>query len=143
MFNDYGDIRERIAETPKWWDERGVPRYADFEPSRIADVYSQEAALIEVACAACKARLQVACSNIDADPLLKYGTPLADKIRRGELSYSEPPAHGNCEDGPSMSCQELRVLQYWYRGHRSGAWGGGWVRDPRLEVDLPGAKTSA
>jgi hypothetical protein len=36
MFQNYSDITERIAETPKWWDENGVPRYAEFEPRRAA-----------------------------------------------------------------------------------------------------------
>jgi len=26
MFEDYSDITERIAETPKWWDENGVSK---------------------------------------------------------------------------------------------------------------------
>jgi hypothetical protein len=32
----------------------------------------------------------------------------------------------------------LRVLEYWIRGHNSGAWGGDWKRDSALEVSLPG-----
>jgi hypothetical protein len=54
MFNDYSDITERIAEPPKWWDEHGVPRYADYDPWRVANIYAEETALVE---AACQARL--------------------------------------------------------------------------------------
>jgi hypothetical protein len=140
MFNDYSDIRDRIAEPPKWWDERGVPRYDDFTPRQVADVYTQEAALVEIACSACHRLLHVSFSNIDEEPLKKYGTPLADRIREGEIVYGDPPWHLRCPDGPSMTCYELRVLQYWIRGHNSGAWSGDWRRNSSLEIDLPGLR---
>jgi hypothetical protein len=138
MFHDYRDITSRIAEAPKWWDERGVPRYGEFSPRLIADTYSQEAALIEIACAKCRKALHVAISTIDDDPFARCGTPLGDRIRNGNLSYGEPPAHGDCSEGLWTTALELRVLQYWIRGHNSGAWGGDWKRDASLEVDLPG-----
>jgi hypothetical protein len=138
MFHDYQDITSRIADPPKWWDERGVPRYNDFNPRQIADVYSQEAALVEIACATCQRRLQVSVSTIDDDPLARCGTPLGDRIRKGDLSYGEPPAHGECSSGTWTPAVELRVLEYWIRGHNSGAWGGDWKRDSALEVSLPG-----
>ena len=37
MFRYDSDITERIAETPKWWDENGAPRYMEFEPRRAAN----------------------------------------------------------------------------------------------------------
>ena len=140
MFHEYQDITSRIAEPPKWWDERGVPRYEEFSPRLIADVYSQEAALIEIACGACRGRLQVAVSTIDDEPLARCGTPLGDRIRKGELSYGEPPWHGECSQGAWTAALQLRVLQYWIRGHNSGAWGGDWKRDASFEIDLPGIK---
>jgi hypothetical protein len=45
----------------------------------------------------------------------------------------DPPSYGNCQSGPSQSCYDLRVLQYWTRAE-SGY--GSWTRDPRLEVEL-------
>jgi hypothetical protein len=45
MFHHYEDILSRIAEPPRWFDARGVPRYCDFAPDRIADIYTRECAL--------------------------------------------------------------------------------------------------
>ena len=46
MFTEYNDILKKIAEPPLWWDENRVPRYVEFAPQYIADIYSDEAALI-------------------------------------------------------------------------------------------------
>ena len=140
MRQHYTDIRDKIAEPPKWWDENGVPRYIDFSPHYLADVYTQEGALVEIACAACQRLLYVAFSNILEEPLAKYGTPLADRIREGKLIYGDPPWHFNCQDGPSRACYELRVVEYWIRGHNSGGWSHQWRRESTFEIDLPGLK---
>jgi len=63
MFNDYSDITERIAEPPKWWDEYGVPRYAEYDHYQVANIYAQETALVEIACSACWRHFEVAFSN--------------------------------------------------------------------------------
>lgn len=137
MRQSYSDITDRIAEPPKWWDEFGVPRYCDFEPRALGDIYTQEGALLEIACFACRRILHVGYSNYEFEPLKKYGTPLADIIRDLSIAYGDPPAHGNCRDGLGSGCLNLRVLQYWRRGHNAGAWSGDWRRDSSLEIDLP------
>jgi len=40
---------------------------------------------------------------------------IAEAIEKGELRYGDPPNYGNCRDGASMGCYDLRVLQYWSR----------------------------
>ena len=134
MFNDYEDITERIAEPPKWWDEQGVPRYADYSPYLIWNIYASETALVEIACSACWHRFQVAFSIPGAGLQETLGNceTIAEAIEKGELHYGDPPNYGNCRDGASMGCYNLRVLQYWSRPPV-----GNWTRDSRLEIELP------
>jgi hypothetical protein len=42
MLQHYEDILSRIAEPPRGFDEHGVPRYCDFAPHRIANIYARE-----------------------------------------------------------------------------------------------------
>ena len=39
MLNAYADIRSRIAEEPKWWDEEGVPRYCEFSHKELSLIH--------------------------------------------------------------------------------------------------------
>ena len=45
MFTEYSDILDKIPEPPQWWDEHRVPRYVEFAPHLVADIYADEAAL--------------------------------------------------------------------------------------------------
>jgi hypothetical protein len=137
MFTEYKDILEKIAEPPRWWDENRVPRYADFSPWLIADIYSDEAALIEIACFGCLTIYKLACSMLHFEALQRAGLPVADAIRRGDLLMSDPPNAGCCGDGPSTGCYNLRVLEYWSRRNANRDW----TRDRSLEIDLPEKKT--
>lgn len=38
MHASYSDITDRLGE-PQWWDENAVPRYCEFEPARVANIY--------------------------------------------------------------------------------------------------------
>ena len=134
MFNGYEDITDRIGEPPKWWDEVGVPRYADFSPYLIWNIYAHETALVEIACSACWSRFQVAFSNRSVWPeVLGNCKTIAEAIEKGKLHYGDPPNYGNCEAGASMTCYDLRVLQYWLRSIPMRSW----TRDSRLEIELP------
>jgi hypothetical protein len=138
MFNDYSDITERIAEPPKWWDEYGVPRYAEYDHYQVANIYAQETALVEIACSACWRHFEVAFSIPGSglqETIGKCGS-LAEAIQKGEIHYGDPPNYGNCRDGASMGCYDLRVLQYWSRANEKHSW----LRDSRLEIELPDAR---
>lgn len=108
MLNDYSDIRSRIEEEPKWWDEYGVPRYCDFSHERVADIYANDCALVEIACQACQRRFLVAFS------WSKSSKPLTvEDIKR--LHYGDPP-NACCGIGATMNCEDLRVVEFWQRG---------------------------
>lgn len=132
MLHDYNDIRSRIPEEPKWWDESGVPRYVDFAPNHLANIYANEAALVLIACQACHTEFRVAFSNHSLG-LVFHGADatLSESIRSGRLHYGDPPNVGCCPAGATMNCDDLRVLGYWRRKDFA------WVRDSTLEIDLP------
>jgi hypothetical protein len=135
MFEDYSDITERIAETPKWWDENGVPRYVEFEPRRAANIYAVEVVLLDIACFMCLRRFQVALSGQGGAHRDENGVSLADQIRSGDIDYCDPPNYGNCRDGASTGCFNLAVLQYWRRDFLRD-----WERHASLEIVLPEMK---
>lgn len=125
MNHDYSDIRSRISEPPLWWDESAVPRYAEFAPERLSNIYAREAALVLIACQACGTRFQVALSMAMREP-----QALAMAIRDGSLHYGDPPNIGCCPAGPTMNCDDIMVLQYWHRPDFD------WIRDSSLEISI-------
>ena len=122
MNNESHDIRSRIVEPPKWWDEYAVPRYDDFAPRQAANIYAREAGLLLVECQACRTSFRVAMSGGRGS--------IAAAIRDRSLHYGDPPNIRCCEGGPSMNCVEVRMLEYWRREDFD------WERDPALEVGL-------
>jgi hypothetical protein len=125
MNTEYDDIRSRIPEPPKWWDEFAVPRYDAFSPMLTANIYAREVALLLIACQACRTEFPVCMSA---------GRELADAIKAGSLHYGDPPNVRCCPAGPSTNCLDLRVLEYWRRDDRLN-----WQRDGALEIDLSDA----
>jgi hypothetical protein len=135
MNQDYDDIRSRIPEPPKWWDEEAVPRYCDFHPKELANIYASEAALVGITCQGCGERFKVAfardrhgaiLASIDQKPYKS----IAELIRSKELHYGDPPNTGCCPAGATMNSEPRRVLEYWSRPELE------WARDPALEVDI-------
>jgi len=132
MRPDYYDIRSRIAESPSWFDDHGVPRYGEFSPRNSANLYAKEAVLAEIRCQGCDQTYRVGFSyNIEqtTDPV----RPLAQHIRAGRLDYGDPP-NACCHAGATMSSIPVRVLEYWWRQEPSKMH---WQRDASLETDLP------
>lgn len=124
MNNEYKDIRDRIPEPPKWWDEFAVPRYCDFHPREAANIYADEAALLLIECQACEREFHVCMS----------GRGAGEAIKDGSIHYGDPPNVECCYSGPTMNVRDVRVLEYWKRdafGDRQ------WVRDADLEIELP------
>lgn len=63
MNEHYKDIRSRLAEPPKWFDEHAVPRYCPFRPTRTANIYCDEAVLAVITCQGCGTPFRVAFSQ--------------------------------------------------------------------------------
>jgi hypothetical protein len=136
MHNDYTDIRSRIGEPPSWWDERAVPRYCPFSPREAANIYADEVALVEIECQACEHPFLVAfsCSEIEASMERhrgRRGATIAEQIKDKTMHYGDPPNADCCAAGPTMNCNDIRVVEYWRRNSEFD-----WVRDPSLEVEL-------
>ena len=129
MNHHYSDIRSRIPEPPRWWDENAVPRYCDFAPGEVANIYAEECALVRIACQACGKTFDVC---ISSEPMWKIGAALtlAESIEVNALSYGDPPNTQCCPAGPTMSSDTVRVLQYWRRTALD------WTRDQSFEVDV-------
>lgn len=121
MNNEYHDIRSRISEPPKWWDENAVPRFCEFAPRHAANIYAREASLVLIECQGCRTPFKVC--------VIGFGK-LAQRIRDGSLHYGDPPNVECCIGGPTMNCIDVRVLEYWRRKDSD------WERDPALEVGL-------
>lgn len=136
MNHNYADIRSRIPTPPLWFDENAVPRYSDFAPRELSNIYADEGALVEIACQSCQMRFKVAFSRSTMDDIRARMAgfepkPLADLIKENTIHYGDPPNVGCCPAGPTMNSDPLHVLEYWQRGDDFE-----WRRDPALEVDV-------
>jgi hypothetical protein len=129
MHTEYSDIMERIAEPPKWFDEHAVPRYCDFSPREVADIYASEALLAEIACQGCERRFLVAMSWCEHDGLLRK-VP-APSENRSVIHYGDPPNVSCCAAGPTMNSVPLRVVEFWSRATTDD-----WTRVPEHEGPL-------
>lgn len=131
MHENYSDIRSRIADPPKWWDEHAVPRYDEFAPHLLANIYATECCLLEIACQDCGQTFHVAMSQ---DQYGAYSTcTLRALVENKRIHYGDPPNIGCCPSGPTMNCDDLRVLQFWIKPQ---ALPFEWQRILELEVSL-------
>jgi hypothetical protein len=143
MFNYIADILERIPEPPVWWDEGGWPRYCEFHPGKVMDIYANQVALVRIACQNCGMRFSVAVTwtwtlaGIDAlqrgvakDELAEYlkTHDLKAQALARVLGWNDPPNVGCCHAGPTMSSDTVRVLEFWENGDE------GWMRLPEYEL---------
>lgn len=149
MHQHYNDILSRIADAPLWFDERGVPRYCEFAPNKLNNIYLRECALMEIACQQCRQKFIVGItlpiakswSATLADPL--DGASLADLIRRDLIHYGDPPNIRCCGAGPTMNSNPIRVIEYWHRPIQTRPGTGiiipdtmAWRRDASLEIEI-------
>jgi len=113
VHNDYADIRSRIEDKPRWFDEHGVPRYSKFEPSQCADIYASEVVLLNIICQSCQRPFQV-CMSWSLSRRALYGErSLADRAKDGAIHYGDPPNVGCCMAGPTMNSVPLYVAEFW------------------------------
>ena len=117
MNHGYEDIRSRISEEPTWYDDNGAPRYGEFVPDLCPDIYTHQVVLLRIACQACGEQFDVE----------MHGKWFANIKQPSKLHYGDPPRHG-CV-GDTMNCEDLAVLQVWYKPNAIGEW----TRRPELE----------
>ena len=166
MRHHYRDIRHRLCpvpgssvqllepKIPKWFDEHAVPRYDEFTPGQVADIYAGECCLALIACQQCGHCFSVAFSvsvmskmkghwerlgcmisaKSTPEEIAKVrdhdfikDDPLANDIRDGSLHYGDPPNIECCPAGPTMNSEMLKVIEYWKKGEHHE-----WVRDAEL-----------
>ena len=130
MLESYDDIRSKIAEQPQWWDENGVPRYCEFEPSRCANIYAREAVLFVVTCQGCGKAFHVAQSRDDMETHRLDGRTILTDIGNCDIHYGDPPNVACCPAGPTMSSEPRYVIGYW-RKNKETAYA--WRREPALD----------
>ena len=120
MHTDYSDIRDRLGE-PLWWDEVGCPRYCLFSPDHVNSIYAGEVAFLEIACQNCGRRFEVAVVS-DSFDQIEGGPSLRRRVEDNSIHYGDPPNVDCCAAGPCMNCEDLRVLQFWYRDYEAIEW---------------------
>ena len=113
MHYHYRDIRSRIAEPPKWWDEHGTPRYCDFGPGETSDIYCKECCLLRIRCQDCGAKFDVCMSWNLLDKAMHDAASLSERIENGSIHYGDPPNDRCCAAGPTMNSEPIAVLQFW------------------------------
>jgi hypothetical protein len=117
VHNDYSDIRALTKEEPKWFDEHAVPRYCDFHPKEIADIYADECCLLMIQCQGCQARFKVAISQNKWS--MAWGghekLDISERIAKEYIGFGDPPNVGCCPAGPTMTSDTIAVLEYWKR----------------------------
>jgi hypothetical protein len=129
MHNYYDDIIERLGD-PTWWDEVGCPRYCKFLPNKINDIYAKEAVLLLISCQSCECEFKVAMSIGPFDSLLGGITSLKKEILEKTIHYGDPPNINCCAAGPTMNCNDIKIIEYWERDNFS------WERKHDLEISL-------
>lgn len=151
MHQNYSDITILTKAPPKWHDENGVPRYCDFHPDQIANIYASEAVLAVIECQRCQTEFRVAFSEINQRHKLwdqaqrQRISFLSDLISNRSLHYGDPPNTDCCDAGPSMNSVPVSVEEYWFKPFIKITQPGesisdpsmmNWVRDPNFEVSI-------
>lgn len=134
MNADYSDIRNLIAVEPSWWDEHAVPRYCEFTPRDVANIYADTVCLVRITCQGCGREFKVAFSESQMDKVLHPNRPsLEEAVKTRTLHYGDPP-NVNCCAGNTMNSEPREVLEFWQRPDDPRGWD--MVRRADLEVDI-------
>ena len=128
MYTYLGDIIDKLGE-PLWWDDsQAIPRYCEFAPWEINNIYAREVALILVECQNCGHEFKIA-QNWDI-----YDSPrsLSDSIKEGYMiGFADPPNIQCCSVGPSETSDKIKVLEFWKENEEFN-----WERRPEFEVEF-------
>lgn len=132
MNNHYYDILSRIDQEPLWWDENAVPRFDEFTPHSVANIYADQVVLALITCQGCGQEYRVAFSSSAIDRHLRGQANLADQVGNKTLHYGDPPNASCCSAGPTMNSEPRRVLEFWTKAPD----GFDLIRVPDLEIDI-------
>lgn len=158
MHCDYKDITS-VMGVPKWYDVKGFPRYCNFHPDEVSNIYADVVIYYLIGCQGCSQKFNVAenyCTyNIwttkgfkdymEANkigskvPLTPHIVPYFKSIPQkdwGFLHYGDPPRH-DCV-GDTMNCWDYQILQFWVKDTEKWKW----KRIKKLEFNLPDMATS-
>lgn len=141
MNTNYRDITSRIPEPPKWFDEHAVPRFVDFDPMEVANIYANQVCLVRITCQGCGQEFKVAFSQHMMDRFMGYDqdgkerwiATLEEQIQRKSLHYGDPPNVDCCGAGATMNSEPREVLEFWERNVTTDL---DWHRRPDLEVNI-------
>ena len=166
MHNSYEDIiilGSELGKEPIWWDENAVPRYCQFHPKEVANIYASEVCLLLIECQGCQFKFKVAMCfdkhhmimNFIRLSFLSKGLreeidkfskdseaydkvcndySLKNRIVDKTIHYGDPPNYDKCcASGATMNCIDLRVLEYWTKDGQHN-----WVRDNQYEIWIAG-----
>jgi len=132
MNNYFQDIVEKLGK-PKWFDDLGYPRYCDFSPDEVSNIYSTEVILLLIACQNCGTLFKVALNtsgyNLRTGQFHSFKEWILDK----SVYYGDPPNMQCCGAGPSMSSDSIKVLEFWEKSN-DRPWD--WTRNSKYEIDL-------
>lgn len=116
MNRSYSDLLALTTEPPLWYQDGGVPRWAEFGQEALG-VYWRLAALYRIQCQDCGARFNVM-REWDSMDLYRCterngGTDVT-RVEPSEiipnLYYGDPPHHGGCV-GETMNSESVRVIK--------------------------------
>jgi len=131
MYNYLADIIDKLGE-PIWWDsEAAIPRYCQFHPDELNNIYAKEAALILIECQNCGHRFKIS-EDWEIMDAVRNRKRLSESIKEGyTLGYADPPNIRCCGSGPTMTSNVLKILEFWKYGEETGYY---WARCPELEI---------
>lgn len=113
----FDDIRNRIKEEPKWYDENGTPRYDKFSPKLTSNIYSSQVVLLKIECQNCSKAFLVELNwDLMKDVFSFRKDDLKKQILEESIHYGDPPQHG-CT-GNTMNCDDIKVIEFWERDKR-------------------------
>ena len=130
MHIDYKDITDKLGP-PKWYDEHAVPRYCNFSPDEVANIYANEVVFMKIACQGCGEIFYVAMSTSGYNFYTGEKYSFVDSLK--SLGYGDPPNNNCCIGGSTMSSNSLNIVQFWKKDYAVSF---DWVRIPKYEIDL-------
>lgn len=117
MHNDFKDIiSAACGAIPLWWDQNGTPRFVKHHPRHCPDIYADTVVLMEIACQSCHREFEVQMSSGLFRNIRLQGPG------KGMPNYGDPPNVGCCPSGATMTCDDLRILEWWDRNNKTRTW---------------------